>query len=552
MTPFKLLVISGAMALMAWSPGQAATDADGTAEVTGTPSASSSTATTHHRKHHTTTGSGATNGTTATASGEGTTSKSAKSARTGKTGAASDKSETTGGHTSTTGKTASGSGKAGSTSTGGKTSEETSSSTSTTGKSHTLKKHHTTGTETAAKKKTAPEDESKPEEGERTARASTTKTSSTKTSTTPAEENSASAGKSTAATSAASGGGAAAAAATVVNSQTAVATPGRGRHHRHGKTTETAVVPPAKPPEPPIVITTVNVPPLSSANAAPPLGLPAVSNGVVPTVVTSLPVPRPGSGTTASLALVRNPGPPVNTHFTFSDMPARTHVYPWKRRIVTTVFWIGEGSTPMSSMTNKSSAWDINWVHDNGGADDQYDMSGYGSGSHASLINPFYVALPFNDLAYPDKTQRWLPSGWYKPAHHGEKQQSSCQGRWIEIKNAAGRSCFAQWEDVGPVVTDDAEYVFGSAPPSASRGLDVSPAVSKYLGFDSTAYTSWRFVDDDDVPPGLWLRYNEQAILFQALKDQARRGTPIQALSQPVPDGVDDSHSEKEIRSGRG
>jgi hypothetical protein len=80
----------------------------------------------------------------------------------------------------------------------------------------------------------------------------------------------------------------------------------------------------------------------------------------------------------------------------------------------------------------------------------------------------------------------------------------------------------------------------------------VSPAVAKYLGIDSTAITSWRFVDDDDVQPGMWLRYNEQAILFQALKDQARRNTPLQDLSQPVPDGTDDSDSQKQIRAGRG
>jgi hypothetical protein len=338
----------------------------------------------------------------------------------------------------------------------------------------------------------------------------------------------------------------------VINSQTAVATPGKGHHRHHSRTAA------ATPPEPPIVITTVNVPPMSSSpSTVPPLGMPPASGSIVPTVETGLPVPRPGAGTTATLpiAMIRSPtAPPVDTHFTFNDYTDhRTpRTYPWKSGIVTTVFWIGEGSTPLSGMTNKMSAWDMNWVHDNGGADDQYDMSGYASGSHASLINPFYVALPFNDLAYPDKTARWLPSGWYKQTHHGDKPVSACQGRWIEIKNRAGRTCFAQWEDVGPINTDDAEYVFGPYRPSASRGLDVSPAVAKYLGIDSTAITSWRFVDDDDVQPGMWLRYNEQAILFQALKDQARRNTPLQDLSQPVPDGTDDSDSQKQIRAGRG
>ncbi len=222
--------------------------------------------------------------------------------------------------------------------------------------------------------------------------------------------------------------------------------------------------------------------------------------------------------------------------------------------ILTTVFWIGEGSTPLSGATNKVSAWDMSWVHNNGGADDQNEMSGYASAGHASTLNPFYVALPFNDLAYPDKSSRWLPSGWYKGTRHGDKPLSACKDRWVEIKSRSGRVCFAQWEDVGPVVTDDAEYVFGGAPPSAmqGRGLDVSPAVAKYLGFESAAYTSWRFVDDGDVAPGMWLRYDEQALLFRAIKESLH-GNPtprIQDLEEPAPD-PDDS-SQKKAGAARG
>ena len=55
----------------------------------------------------------------------------------------------------------------------------------------------------------------------------------------------------------------------------------------------------------------------------------------------------------------------------------------------------------------------------------------------------------------------------------------------------------------------------------------MSPAVAKYLGIESTAITSWRFVDDDDVQPGMWLRYNEQAILHAAVVDVRERLKPL-------------------------
>jgi hypothetical protein len=290
---------------------------------------------------------------------------------------------------------------------------------------------------------------------------------------------------------------------------------------------------------------------------APLPGAKVPATSAVPTVLTGLPVARPGAGTTATLpiGMVRTTPAPA-TKFPFVDYPLHRHTqtYPWKSSIVTTVFWIGEGATPISAATKVQSAWDMNWVHNNGGADDQYDMSGYASREHASTLNPFYVALPFNDLAYPDKTSRWLPANWSKPPRRDGKPVSACQGRWVEIKSRGGRICFAQWEDVGPIVTDDAEYVFGPERPNASRGLDVSPAVAKYLGFDSTAITSWRFVDDEDVQPGMWLRYDEQALLFRALKEQMRGGghRPLQDLSEPVQDDSEDGANQKRAGAARG
>jgi hypothetical protein len=338
--------------------------------------------------------------------------------------------------------------------------------------------------------------------------------------------------------------------------QTTTAKPGRHRHHREATPTPIVVAPSTTPLvlPPAAPQTTVTLPvtaPLSGVKLPP--------SGAVPTVMTGLPVARPGTGTTATLpiGMVRNPTPSVLTNFPFTDFSSRkrTQTYPWKVGIVTTVFWIGEDASAVSNANNHASAWDLNWEHNNGGADDQYDLNGYASAEHASMLNPFYVALPFNDLAYPDEAARWLPSNWSRPPRRDGKAVSACQGRWVEIKNRAGRVCFAQWEDVGPLVTDNAEYVFGPERPSARAGLDVSPAVAKYLGIDSTAYTSWRFVDDEDVQPGMWLRYDEQALLFRALEEQmhgGRSNRPIQDMEEPVPDGSNEDSNQKKAGAARG
>jgi hypothetical protein len=329
-------------------------------------------------------------------------------------------------------------------------------------------------------------------------------------------------------------------------------------HHRHHHA------------EPPIVVTPSAVPLQDQVSPGEPpptvLGGTAVPAGVAPTVETGLPVARPGAGTTATLPIdMGHRGPATSeAKFHFTDYPPplphrSTRTYPWKSNIITTVFWIGEGGSSVSSTTNVQSAWDMNWIHHNGGTDNPDEMSrmsGYSSLTHASTLNPFYIALPFNDLAYPEEAQRWMPSGWYHPPHHGEKPVSACQGRWVEIKTGSGRVCYAQWEDVGPLVSDHPQYVFGPERPETltRAGLDVSPAVAKYLGFESTALTSWRFVDDDDVQPGMWLRYDEEAVLFQALKEQIHpnRTTPIQELDEPVPDGSGPDSSEKRSGAARG
>jgi hypothetical protein len=376
------------------------------------------------------------------------------------------------------------------------------------------------------------------------------------------------------------GASTAAASANPVASPQAVAKTGRHKKHGHnaGGTGQTAATK-----TPPTIVVTPATGPLTQQPAIHPIAPPPVTAPSTPTVSfgptvqTGLPVARPGTGTTATLPTalapglnqVRAPGatttssylPSTVSNFHFADEPIpplkkATHTYPWKSHIITTVFWIGEGGSALSATTNYQSAWNMDWIHDNSGSDDQDDMSGYASSLHASTLNPFYIALPFNDLVYPDKARRWVPSYWFKPPRNG-KPVSACQDRWVEIKAANGRTCFAQWEDVGPLRYDHAEYVFGNERPDTltRAGLDVSPAVAKYLGINThgMAITSWRFVDPDDVQPGMWLKYDEQAIIFKALKEQERRGiSPIQDMEQPTPDGSAQDANQKKAGAARG
>jgi len=258
------------------------------------------------------------------------------------------------------------------------------------------------------------------------------------------------------------------------------------------------------------------------------------------------------STTVASYALPDRITSPTGD-FVFANFSRKTkNTYPWKTGIFTTKFWIGEGSTSVSSTDNVASAWDENWRSSNRGTDNPDNRSGYAPADHAPTVNTFYVALPFNDLADPDKARQWLPPGWYRRPKDG-KQVSACKDRWVEIKNAQGRICFAQWEDVGPLESDHAEYVFGPERP-ARAGLDVSPAVAQYLGFADSGYTSWRFVDDEDVPPGQWLKYEELALIFAAMhaEKSVPSSEPIQRQSEPIDEPSTLDTNKKKVGAAKG
>lgn len=148
------------------------------------------------------------------------------------------------------------------------------------------------------------------------------------------------------------------------------------------------------------------------------------------------------------------------------------------------------------------------------------------SSPDASGAKLFYIALPFNDLTHPRLAKKWVPGNWIAPVVDG-KPVSACQGQWIEIKNGDGIVCYAQWKGIGPVHSDDADYVFGNAAPKAAMGAKVSHEVALHLGLgmDASSQISWRFIDASDVVPGPWLRHLEQAIVLKAIgeADQAKK-----------------------------
>jgi hypothetical protein len=187
---------------------------------------------------------------------------------------------------------------------------------------------------------------------------------------------------------------------------------------------------------------------------------------------------------------------------------------PWHEGIVTTVFWIGENPSANNPVPNHSSAWDNNWAHSFGGSDapNSGDRKGFIPAKFVPRQNPFYIALPYNDVS-GGRTKAEAPKiiPWFNEAFV-KSGQTVLQGRWVAIRKD-NRICFAQWEDVGPFRSDHWQYVFGSDRPRVNlnrgAGLDVSPAVRDYLKLGSTDVTDWRFADFAEVAPGPWTLYGD-------------------------------------------
>ena len=193
-----------------------------------------------------------------------------------------------------------------------------------------------------------------------------------------------------------------------------------------------------------------------------------------------------------------------------ADPPMRgTERFPWKTGIVTTTFWIGEQPTKNNPVPNHQSSWDQNWAQNYGGTDDpnRANRANYIPASFTPGQNPFYVALPYNDLTRSGhKPEAATVIPWFREAYRGAGK-TVLKGRWIAIR-FKDKVAYAQWEDCGPFRTDHWQYVFGNERPKPNlnkgAGLDVSPAVRDYLGMADTDVTDWKFVDFSEVPPGPW------------------------------------------------
>ncbi len=187
--------------------------------------------------------------------------------------------------------------------------------------------------------------------------------------------------------------------------------------------------------------------------------------------------------------------------------------HPWRRNVVATIFWIGEQPTQHNPTPNHMSAWDMNWKENYGGYDHPERRDGFLPADFVPKLNPFYIALPYNDVApggrhHPEASEV-IP--WFWERYQGDGV-SVCKGRWVAIHHD-GRVCYAQWEDVGPFQTDHWEYVFGDEAPRPNRnkgaGIDLSPAVRDHLGIRSGARVEWRFVEDHEVPAGPWKNWRK-------------------------------------------
>ena len=215
-----------------------------------------------------------------------------------------------------------------------------------------------------------------------------------------------------------------------------------------------------------------------------------------------------------------------------SAPPSPGDPYPWKRQIVTTVFWIGEKPTENNPVPNRSSSWDKEWSKSYGGFDDPNPArrQDYIPVKFTPRENPFYCALPYNDKAasgHRPEAPRVVP--WFKEAYQGPGV-SVCKDRWIAIRKG-NKIAYAQWEDAGPFRTDHWQYVFGNERPKPNlnkgAGLDVSPAVRDYLGLNETDVTDWQFVDFKDVPRGPWSKLGENNTFV--INDRAEERAVAQA-----------------------
>src|SRR5258707_5013495 len=78
--------------------------------------------------------------------------------------------------------------------------------------------------------------------------------------------------------------------------------------------------------------------------------------------------------------------------------------YPWKRNIVTTVFWIGERPSRNNPVPNRRSSWDKDWTRNYGGF---YDPNT----PHRSKYNPGKITPPPKPVLFAPPLNRQSRNG---------------------------------------------------------------------------------------------------------------------------------------------
>ncbi len=187
--------------------------------------------------------------------------------------------------------------------------------------------------------------------------------------------------------------------------------------------------------------------------------------------------------------------PAIVSYLLSSSQSNKTYIL--HEDITVTIFWTGEeAGDDNGDIPNLASAWDEMWMLNYGGVDTPDERNEYHPASFTPTENPFYFALPYND--YDEDGEKKTD---------GNCAISNCKNRWIKIIKDE-KIAYAQWEDVGPFLEDDVNYVFGTAEPSnhelAEAGLDVSPAVRDYLTLGNVDTVDWQFINEEDVPEGPW------------------------------------------------
>lgn len=244
----------------------------------------------------------------------------------------------------------------------------------------------------------------------------------------------------------------------------------------------------------------------------------ASASGVPRVIVPLAPQPTVGANGTPRVII------PTNSRQTIPLQPVNPNarvLYPWRLAVTATVFWVGEQPSERNPTPNTKSSWDQNWTSNFGGYDDpnptsrvmDFQNGDFRPKNFTPKLNPFYIALPYNDVinhaAHKSEASKVIP--WFSRLRP-EPGKTVCKGRWLQIFYN-NRSCYAQWEDCGPWVTDDWEYVFGNKPPkntsNKAAGIDISPAVRDYLGITSGQKVHWRFVEAGQVPYGPWKKYGQ-------------------------------------------